>query len=458
MALMAGFDLVVVGGGTAGLVGAQTAARLGARVALVEASRTGGECLYTGCVPSKALIAAARDGLGFDAAMARARAAVAAIEPHDSPEALEEAGVRVLHGLAALDSDGNACLDGRRLPSRAVLLATGAAPALPALTGLEPGGALTNETVWSLAGLPERLAVVGGGPVGCELAQAFARLGAQVTLVASAPRLLPREDPDASAFVRKALESDGVRVITGDAAMAIAHRGAGGMLLTGHGARVPYTHLLAAVGKASRTGGISLPEAGIRLDSHGRVVTDTSLRTTNPRVWAAGDVTARSQHTHTAGVHAAIAASNAVLGTRRKVAGIPEPRVTFTAPEVAAVGQPTAAGAPRTLTVPHTRVDRAVADADPMGFTRIALDRAGRIVGGTVVGPRAGETLGELSLAVHARLKAQDVAGAVHAYPTHSDGLWSAAIQARLAALDAPVPRGIARLLLGVRRACDRRG
>lgn len=453
---MAGFDLVVVGGGTAGLIGAQTAARLGARVALVEAARTGGECLYTGCVPSKALIAAARDGLGFDVAMARARAAIAAIEPHDSPEALEEAGVRVLHGLAVLDPDGTVCLEGRRLPSLTVLLATGAAPALPSLEGLGPCGALTSETLWSLAGLPERLAVVGGGPVGCELAQAFARLGSEVTVVASAPRLLPGEDPDASALVRDALEADGVRVLAGDRAVAVSQDGAGWALRTAGGTKVPYTHLLAATGKAPRTHGIGLVEAGIRLDGRGHAVTDETLRTTNPRVWAAGDVTARSRHTHTAGVHAAAAAANAVLGTRRKAGSIPEPRVAFTAPEVAAVGQPTAAGAPRTLTVPHTRVDRAVADADPRGFTRIALDRSGRILGGTIVGPRAGETLGELSLAVHAGLKAQHVAGAVHAYPTHSDGLWSAAIQARLAGLDAPPARAAARLLLALRRAIAR--
>ncbi|WP_415854910.1 dihydrolipoyl dehydrogenase family protein [Sinomonas sp. G460-2] len=453
---MAGFDLVVVGGGTAGLIGAQTAARLGARVALVEAARTGGECLYTGCMPSKALIAAARDGLGFDVAMARARAAIAAIEPHDSPEALEEAGVRVLHGLAVLDPDGTVCLEGRRLPSLTVLLATGAAPALPSLEGLGPCGALTSETLWSLAGLPERLAVVGGGPVGCELAQAFARLGSEVTVVASAPRLLPGEDPDASALVRDALEADGVRVLAGDRAVAVSQDGAGWALRTAGGTKVPYTHLLAATGKAPRTHGIGLVEAGIRLDGRGHAVTDETLRTTNPRVWAAGDVTARSRHTHTAGVHAAAAAANAVLGTRRKAGSIPEPRVAFTAPEVAAVGQPTAAGAPRTLTVPHTRVDRAVADADPRGFTRIALDRSGRILGGTIVGPRAGETLGELSLAVHAGLKAQHVAGAVHAYPTHSDGLWSAAIQARLAGLDAPPARAAARLLLALRRAIAR--
>jgi pyruvate/2-oxoglutarate dehydrogenase complex dihydrolipoamide dehydrogenase (E3) component len=453
---MAGWDLVVVGGGSAGLIGAQTAARLGARVALVEAEKTGGECLYTGCVPSKALIAAARDGLGFDAAMARVKAAVAAIAPHDSPGALQAEGVRVLHGHAVLDPSGGVRVDGRPLPSRSVLLAVGGSPAVPPLAGLEPGGALTNETIWSLPGLPERLAVVGGGPVGCELAQAFARLGAEVTVVASAPRLLPREDPEASAVVRAALEADGVRVLTGDRAVAVARRGTGWDLLTRHGERLPYTHLLAATGKVPRTGGIGLPEAGVRLDEAGRVVTDASLRTTNPRVWAAGDVTARSRHTHTAGVHAALAAANAVLGTRRKAASIGEPRVTFTAPEVAAVGRPTAPGTGRTVTVPHTRVDRAVADADPGGFTRIVLDRAGRIAGGTIVGPRAGETLGELSLAVNARLKATDLAAAVHAYPTHSDGLWLATIQARLAALDAPAPRIAARVLLALRRAAAR--
>ncbi|KHL01573.1 dihydrolipoyl dehydrogenase family protein [Sinomonas humi] len=450
---MADFDLVVVGGGSAGLVGAQTAAGLGARVALVEEARTGGECLYTGCVPSKALIAAARDGAGFEEAMARVRAAVAAIAPHDSPQALESAGVRVLHGRAVLDPHGGVRVDGHPVPSRSVLLATGASPAVPALAGLEPAEVLTSETVWSLDRLPDRLAVVGGGPVGCELAQAFARLGAEVTVVASSPRLLPGEDPHASALVRTALEADGVRVITGNGAMAAARTGAGGSLLTAHGERVPFTRLLAATGKDPRTHGMGLAEAGIRLDDKGHILTDTSLRTASPRVWAAGDATARSHHTHTAGVHAAIAAANAVLGTRRRVSPVAAPRVTFTMPEVAAVGQPTAPGAPRIVTVPHTRVDRAIADADPDGFTRIAVDRRGRIVGGTVVGPRAGETLGELSLAVHARLKAAELAGAVHAYPTHSDGLWAAAIQEQLRPLASPLPRAALRLLLALRRA-----
>jgi pyruvate/2-oxoglutarate dehydrogenase complex dihydrolipoamide dehydrogenase (E3) component len=450
---MADFDLVVVGGGSAGLVGAQTAARLGARVALVEEASTGGECLYTGCVPSKALIAAARDGDGFEEAMARVRAAVAAIAPHDSPQALEAAGVRVMHGRAVLDPDGGVRVDGRPVPSRAVLLATGASPAMPFLAGTEPAEVLTSETVWSLDRLPDRLAVVGGGPMGCELAQAFARLGAEVTVVASSPRLLPGEDPDASAVVQTALEADGVRVITGSGAMASARNGAGRSLLTAHGERVPFTRLLAATGKDPRTHGMGLAEAGIRLDDQGHILTDTSLRTANPRVWAAGDATARSRHTHTAGVHAAIAAANAVLGTRRRISPVAAPRVTFTTPEVAAVGQPTATGAPRTVTVPHTRVDRAVADADTAGFTRVAFDRAGRLIGGTVVGPRAGETLGELSLAVHARLRAAELAGAVHAYPTHSDGLWAAAIQEQLRPLASPLPRAALRLLLALRRA-----
>lgn len=454
---MAETDLVVVGGGSAGLIAARTAAHLGASVTLVESDRLGGECLYTGCVPSKALLAAAHEGVGFDRAMARVRAAIAAIELHDSREGLEAAGVRVLSGHAVLDSAGLVRVDGRRVLARAVLIATGSSPATPHLEGLDGIEVLTSDSLWALDALPRRLAVIGGGPAGCELAQAFARLGSDVTLLGSAERLLPREDPDASEAVRSALEHDGVRVTTGSRATAVVRTGEGRAVRTASGLTVPFTHLVVATGRSPRTAGLGLVEAGIRLDKAGRVLADAGLRTANPRVWAAGDVTSRSHNTHTAGVHGAIAAQNAVLGTRRRVSPIPEPRVTFTSPEVGAVGRTTSAGAPRTFTVPHSHVDRAVAEGDPSGFTRIVLDRAGRILGGTIVGPRAGETLGELSLAVHAGLRTGDVSRTVHAYPTHSDGFWTAAILASTATLDARVPRAVVRLMRTVHSFTERR-
>ncbi|NJC24317.1 pyruvate/2-oxoglutarate dehydrogenase complex dihydrolipoamide dehydrogenase (E3) component [Arthrobacter pigmenti] len=455
------WDLVVIGGGTAGIVGSQTAAALGAKVLLIEEERTGGDCLYTGCVPSKALISAASvaaearagSALGihaetrvdFPRVMDHVRAAIRHIEPVDSPDALRKAGVTVRKGHATLDSEGAVSCDGEKLPSRNVLIATGSSPRIPDVPGIERVQVLTNDNVWELGELPERLAVLGGGPVGCELAQAFARLGSEVTLIHSGDRLLPREDPDASAIVRSSLETDGVTVLTRSRAASIEPGGAGGTLTTTDGRTIPFTHLLVGTGRVARTAW--LDGSAMALDDRGSIITDKHLRTNLPNVWAAGDVTANPRFTHTAGVHASIAATNAVVGPFRTLPSH-NPRVTFTDPEVAAVGN--LAGA-RSQTIPHTHVDRAVAQGRMEGFTRVVLDRRGRVVGGTVVGPRAGETLGEISLAVKLKTSASALTSVTHAYPTYNDGLWNAAIAETSATLRKPVVRRIMRLAAKIR-------
>ncbi len=438
-------DLAVIGGGTAGLVGAQTAAGLGARVVLVEADRTGGDCLYTGCVPSKALLAAGsaaasarRAGrygvdveevtVDFPRVMQHVRAAIAHIEPVDSPEALEAAGVDVRQGRAMLLPEGGLSVDGCTITARHILVATGSDPAVPDLPGIGDVHVLTNENLWDLDALPRELVILGGGPVGCELGQAFARLGSSVTVLHRGARILPREDPEASGILAAALEDDGVRLVLEDDAVAVTPDGSGGgSVTTASGRRFPFTHLLAAVGRTPRSAGLGLEEAGVVLDDAGFVVTDPHLRTSRPGIWAAGDVTDHPKYTHTAGVHASIAAANAILGPLRKVSRIEPPRVTFTDPEIAGVGVPTGRGG-REQTVPHTHQDRAVTEQRMEGFTRLAFDGRGRITGGTIVGPRAGESLGEVCLAVQRRLSATAVAGTTHAYPTHSDGVWTAAI------------------------------
>ncbi len=469
------WDLVVVGGGTAGIVGAKTAARLGARVLLVERERTGGDCLWTGCVPSKALLAAAaaaqnarRAGrlgvrvggveVDFAAVMAHVKGAIAEIQPIDSPAAIEADGARVILGEARFTGPTTIEVAGRTHVFRRALLATGAAPSLPPIPGLAEAGYLTSETLWDLPELPERLAVVGGGSIGCELGQAFARLGSEVTLLESAARILPREDASAAARVAMALAEDGVdarvghtvlRVETGSTTTPFA-----GRTVLDDGSVVSYSHLLVAVGRTPRTHGIGLAEAGVDLDDHGAVRVDRHLRTTNHRVLAAGDLTGHPQYTHVAGVHASLAASNAVLGVRRSVALTALPRVTFTAPEVAAVGVPTdplPAGL-RIVEWSHRLVDRAVADGDTNGTARLAVDRAGRILGATVVGPRAGETIGELTIAVQRRLRTRDLAGVIHAYPTYNDGPWNAAIADVREALQRPVTRTALRALVALAR------
>ena len=447
-------DLLVIGGGTAGIVGSRTAALLGARVVMVERELPGGDCLFTGCVPSKSLLAAAQraehargstsfgvdtTGVGVDLArvLDRVRAVIATIEPHDSPEAMAEYGVEVLRGEARLAGPRTAVVDGREIPFSRALLATGASPAVPDVEGLRAAPHLTSDTVWQLRTLPRRLVVLGGGAIGCELGQAFARLGSDVTIVDVAPRLLPREDARAAAVVTEALRADGVTVRTATSLVRVEPDGEHGTLVVRRDdveESLPYDALLVAVGRTPRTTGLGLEAAGVALDERGYVRVDDRLRTSNPRIWAAGDLTPHPQFTHLAGVHASIAASNAVLGLRRRVDLRAVPRVTFTDPEIAAVGVPTGAGeerpaGTRLLDWGHDRVDRALTDGDPCGFSSIAVDARGRVVGATLVGPRAGETLAELTLAVRARLKVGAIASTTHPYPTYGDGPWLAAVQ-----------------------------
>jgi pyruvate/2-oxoglutarate dehydrogenase complex dihydrolipoamide dehydrogenase (E3) component len=460
------WDLLVLGGGTAGLVAARTAASLGARVALVERARTGGECLWTGCVPSKALVAAARSGCSGEEALARVRAAITAIQPDDDPRTLERAGARVVVGDARFVAEDAVEVDGRRHPFVRALVATGSQPAPPPVPGLAEAGVLTTDTVWDLTAVPDRLLVLGGAATGCELGQAFARLGARVTLCEAADRLLVQEDPEASALVEAALTADGVDVRTSSSVTRLRADPTGGGTATvspsGGGAptgTVEYDAVLIATGRRARTDGLGLAAAGVEVDGTGAVAVDDGLRTTNRRVWAAGDVTAHPRATHVAGVHGSIAATNAVLGTRRRVDLTAVPRVTYTDPEVAAVGSPTWAAdgeAPRTRTVPLSEVDRARTDGRTDGFTRLALDRRHRVVGGTLVGPRAGEALAEVALAVRLGVTTAQITSTMHAYPTFADGTWAAAIEDVQARLRSPVARRLTRAVVAVRRRWGR--
>ena len=465
------WDLLVVGAGTAGLIGAQTAAALGARVLLVERNRFGGDCLWTGCVPSKALLAAAHaaadaraaekygvhaGGVTVDgrAVLASVRQAITTIEPVDSPDAVRRSGARVTAGSVRFTGPASAEIDGRAVRFRQALLATGSEPALPELPGLAAVEPLTTDSLWDLPDLPATMAVVGGGTSGCELAQALARLGVGVTLVEMGDRLLGSEDPDASTAVTEALRRDGVQVRVSASPVSVEGGPSGGRLVLDDGAPVDFDRLLVATGRRPRTAALGLAAAGVAVDDGGWVVVGDTLRTTNARIFAAGDVTGHPQYTHLAGVHGSLAAGNAVLGLRRTIDLSAVPRVTCTRPEVAAVGEPTWPQRPdrRLLTTRLTSADRAIAEQNTDGFTRLVVDDRHRLRGATVVGPRAGEALAELTLAVTQGLTTSHLTSAIHAYPTYADPQWNAAIGDARRRLARPVARRVIGALLLARR------
>lgn len=474
------WDLFVVGGGTAGLVGAKTAARLGARVALAERGRLGGDCLWTGCVPSKSLIAAAGAaadrfspaGLGvstagvtvdFEGVRRHVRCAVATIEPADSAETLQDCGITVLRGAVRFVGPRTVEVDGRPEHFEQALLATGGKPVLPPVDGLDAAEPLTSQTVWDLTELPSRLAVLGGGPLGCELAQAFARLGAEVTVVEAGPRVLSREHPDAARLVHAAMQADGVRLLVDHRVTQVraSTQGGGSLVLDGPSGRATaeFDRLLVATGRRPQIQDLGLRAASLDVDDAGHLVVSEHLQTSNPRIWSAGDVTGPPEFTHLAGVHASIAASNAVLGLRRQIRPETYPRVTFTDPEVAHVGAATwseSGTEPRTVTQDHAHLDRAITERRTDGFATLVLDRRHRIIGATLVGPRAGESLAAMSLAVTHGLTTRDVAGTTHAYPTYADAAWNAAIGDVQAQLRRPAARAVTGALRRVRRVRDR--
>ncbi|MEB3222252.1 MAG: FAD-dependent oxidoreductase [Candidatus Sericytochromatia bacterium] len=445
-------NMVVIGGGSAGLVTAYIAAAVRARVTLVEAHRLGGDCLNTGCVPSKALIRATRllaqlaraNELGlrtagaevdFPAVMARVRRVIAAIEPHDSAERYTGLGVEVLQGRARLATPWEVVVthpDGAetRLTTRAVVLATGARPTVPRIPGLEDVGYLTSDTVWELRELPRRLLVLGGGVIGCELGQAFARLGAAVTIVDRAPRLLAREDEEAAAAVAQRLRAEGLSLCLGHEAQAFVQEGGERVLLAlheGQEVRLPFDALLLAVGRTPNVTGLGLEDLGI--PAAGTVEVDARLRTRFPHILAAGDVAGPWQLTHAAAHQAWHAAVNGLFAPFKsfRVDGRVVPRAVFTEPEVAHVGL-TAAEA-RTAGVPFevTRygledLDRAIADGEAEGFVKVlTAPGSDRILGVTLVGAHAGDLVAEWALAMRHRLGLNHILGTVHVYPTMAE-------------------------------------
>jgi pyruvate/2-oxoglutarate dehydrogenase complex dihydrolipoamide dehydrogenase (E3) component len=420
------YDLVVIGGGTAGLVCAAGAAGLGARVAIVERHRLGGDCLNTGCVPSKALLRAARavheanhaasagvamtPRVDFAAVMESVRARRADLAPHDSAQRLTSIGAHVFLGEASFAGPTRIVVDGRALSFHRAVIATGSRPAIPPIPGIADVRYLTSENVFDLREQPRSLLVIGGGPIGCELAQAFALLGTAVTLVESERRLLPREDRDAAEIVTRRLAADGVRVMTGASVEPKELRAAEAVLV--------------AVGRSPNTDGLSLDTAGVTSTARG-VTVDDRLRTSNRRIYAAGDVCSSYQFTHAADAMARIVIQNALFHGRRRASALVIPWATYTFPEVAHVG-PTPDEAARlgaeALTVPLADVDRSVIDAESDGFLRIHHQR-GRIIAATLVAPHAGELIGQVASLMRRGGSLDEFSSDIFPYPTFADVL-----------------------------------
>ena len=466
------YDLVVLGGGTAGLVSAMGAAALGARVALVERDLLGGDCLNTGCVPSKALLRSAHavggwrragglgvhvDGLRVDfaAVMHRMRERRATIAAHDAAERLRLAGVAVFFGPARFVDARTIDVDGRSLRFGRAIIATGGRPAAPPVPGLDSVPFLTNETIFELDALPPRLLVIGAGPVGCELAQAFARFGSRVTLFDVAPHVLPREDADAAAIVQRQLEIDGIRLELGVTLDGVSHDGHRFAIDCRQGAdaststsRVEGDALLVAAGRVPNVEGLELDRAGISATSQGVTVTDR-LQTTNRRVFASGDVCSPYKFTHAADALSRIALQNALFFGRRKASALVIPWVTYTDPELAHVGLSltdvrTAAGRLETITIPLAEVDRAIVDDEADGFVRVHHAR-GALRGCTIVSRHAGEMIGEAVYAMtHGGTLAQ-LSATVHPYPTQGEALRKAGDAYRRQSLTPRVRRWLGR-------------
>ncbi len=440
-------NLVVIGAGAAGLVSAYIAAAVRAKVTLVERHAMGGDCLNTGCVPSKALIHSARvaaqargaahagvrvEGVQVDfaAVMARVRQAVAGVAPHDSVERYRSLGVDVRLGEARIVSPWVVEVDGEPIRTRAIVIATGAEPLIPPIPGLRESAYLTSDTLWQLRELPRRLSILGGGPIGCELAQAFARLGSRVTLVEAMDGLLPREDGDVAAFVRERLLADGVEVRLAHQALAVEQEGGQASLVcTSGGAtvRLPHDALLVAVGRKPRTRGFGLEALGIAAPR--TVETDAYLATLYPNIYACGDVAGPYQFTHTAAHQAWYATVNALFGQFRRfrVDYSAIPAVTFVDPEVARVGLNEREAQAQGVACEVSRyelgeLDRAITENQAQGFVKVLTPPGkDRILGATLVGQHAGELLAEFTLAMRRGIGLNAILGTIHAYPTWAE-------------------------------------
>ena len=461
-------NLIVIGAGSAGLVSSYIAAAVKAKVILIERDKMGGDCLNTGCVPSKAILRSAKIaeymrrapefGLAqvdvqprFEQVMARVKRVVAEIEPHDSVERYTELGVDCVLGEAKIVSPWHVEINGELLTARSIIIASGARPFVPPIEGLAEAGYLTSDTVWSLTELPKKFVVLGGGPIGCELGQAFARLGSEVTIVEMLDRLLIKEDEDVSAVVEQSLERGGLKCLTGHKAVRIERDEESKFLIcegassegVGGEVKVPFDQVLVTVGRRANTENMGLEDLGITTRNNGTIETDKYMRSSVKNIYACGDVAGPYQFTHTAAHQAWYASVNALFGMVRKFAVDYSviPWATFIDPEVAHVGLSELDAKEKGIEYEVTRygiddLDRAITEGEAHGFVKV-LTAPGKdkILGVTIVGHHAAELLSEFVLAMKYGIGLNKILGTIHLYPGYAEankyaaGQWKRAHQ-----------------------------
>jgi pyruvate/2-oxoglutarate dehydrogenase complex dihydrolipoamide dehydrogenase (E3) component len=442
------YNLVVIGAGTAGLVTAAGAAGMGAKVALIERELMGGDCLNVGCVPSKGVISAARVAatvrdagrfginvadhwqVDFAAVMDRMRRLRAGISPHDSAARFRDLGIDVFIGAGRFTASDTVEVAGQPLKFKRAVIATGARAAPLPIPGIDAVDALTNETVFSLTQLPRRLTVIGGGPIGSELAQAFARFGSQVTLIEKAANILSREDRDAAAIVQAAMRRDGVRIELNATTTRFERRGEEKVTcfeVDGQPQEVVADEILLGIGRAPNVDAMGLETVGVQYEQRGGITVNDRLQTTNKMIYAAGDVASQYKFTHAADFMARIVIQNTLFKGRAKASRLVIPWSTYTSPELAHVGVLPAAAEQRgieidTYTQGLDGVDRAILEGTTDGFARVHVRKGtDKIVGATVVAENAGDMIGELSLAMTHGLGLKKIASAIHPYPTQAE-------------------------------------
>jgi dihydrolipoamide dehydrogenase len=454
-------NLIVIGAGSAGLVSALIAAAVNAKVTLIEKHKMGGDCLNTGCVPSKALIKSAKvaslikrsdefginvpeSNVDFAAVMQRVQSVISKIEPHDSVERFESLGVECIEGEAKVISPWKVEINGNTLSSRSIIVATGARPFVPPIKGIEQTNYLTSDNLWDIRELPKRLVVLGGGPIGCELTQAFARLGSQVTQIEMLPRIMIREDEEIAAIVTKRFQDEGVDIRVNHLAKEVITKDNQKTLICEHDNKtveIEFDEILVAVGRAANTNGFGLEELGVELNPNKTIRVNKKLQTSIPNIYACGDVAGPYQFTHTASHQAWYATVNALFGKFKsfKVDYSVIPWATFTDPEVARVGLNEQEAKEKGIAYDVTSygiddLDRAIAEGEDHGVVKVlTVPGKDKILGVTIIGDHAGELITEYISAMKHNFGMNKILGTIHIYPTLSEankfaaGVWKKA-------------------------------